>query len=198
MASTLITNIAELVTNDPEREGHVAEDGGMIGGEGEHVRGLRLPAVIRVEAHDRPVAGEEEGDAALRAGLLQRGERGAARGGLRARDGRTPRRVVQHDLDRPGVIGVVEVRRNDASSTAGCRPDGIAAGPFSMKSTQPDSVEATCLISPPRVSSLAVGDSRACSSVRPSTVCRRKKRCARRVSRMSARSPVALPLDRAA
>ena len=49
------------------------------------------------------------------------------------------------------------------------------------------------MISPPRLSSLAVGVSRACSSVSPSTVCRRKYRCVRRVSRMSARSPVAVP-----
>jgi len=64
-----------------------------------------------------------------------------------------------------------------------------------MKSTHCRSPTVTCLISPPRHSSLAVGRCAACSSVRSRTVYRKKFRCLAKVSSRSARSPVRLCSD---
>ena len=64
----------------------------------------------------------------------------------------------------------------------------MAAGPCSTKSSHPASVAATCLISPPSVSSLTVERVRACSSLMPSQAERRNQRRVRSASSRSARS----------
>ena len=64
----------------------------------------------------------------------------------------------------------------------------IAEVPSTMKFTQPCSAAVTCLIRPPRHSSLTVVRCRACSSVRPLAVKRRKWRFLARAASRSARS----------
>ncbi len=75
-------------------------------------------------------------------------------------------------------------------STLAQSMSGCAAGPSWMKRAHSFSVLATCLIRPPRVSSLIVERVRACSSDRPWTVTRNSPRCLWSTSRRSARSPV--------
>src|SRR5690606_20283891 len=67
----------------------------------------------------------------------------------------------------------------------------IAAGPSTTKAAHFRSIWVTCLISPPRVSSLAVVRVAACSSVSSRTVHRRTQRALASPSSRSARSPVA-------
>src|SRR5580693_3403390 len=67
---------------------------------------------------------------------------------------------------------------------------GAMDGPCTMKPAQFRSTAVTCLIRPPRVSSLAVVRCRACSSVRSRVVNRRKCLALASVASTSARSPV--------
>ncbi|CAM5700172.1 hypothetical protein SALBM311S_02532 [Streptomyces alboniger] len=69
---------------------------------------------------------------------------------------------------------------------------GMAEGPLRMKSAQFRSTDVTCLIRPPRHSSLAVVRCPACSSVRSRVVKRRKRRLWARASSRSVRSSVVM------